>query len=102
MILLMLSPFAFMLGWFSRFTYIIDSGIIAGLLFVFGFTPLFSTGFSNIEGAPDFHNRDFIGPWSWAFDQLDTLYQVGLLIWFILYFFGKICAYFYIVSKRNK
>lgn len=99
MILFFLLPITFTLGWFSRYTVIIDRGLIATILLILGFTPLFSTGFSGLEGAPDFHSRDFVGPWVWLFNQMDTLSQAALIIAAVVYFLGKIGSFLYLVSK---
>lgn len=98
MIFLVLCPISYGLGWFSHYTVMIDRGLIGLLLLIFGFRPLFSTGFSSIEGAPDFHNRDFIGPWTWLFSELSIFTQGAIVLVFILYFLGKISSWIYLVG----
>lgn len=74
----------------------VDRGIIAIAIFLLGFTPLFSTTLSGIEGSPDFHSKDFFGPWIWGYEQLDLMSQYAIIGWFIAYFSGKFFGYFFL------
>ena len=101
MTLFLFCPFAFGLGWFSHYSVMIDRGLIGAVLLVFGFTPLFSSGISAIERAPEFHNRDFIGPWIWLFDQASGIAQFALLVIVCCYFLGKIGSWLYLIGWSN-
>lgn len=85
----------FLLGWLSRYTVLVDRVLLGAFLLIFSFTPLVSMGLSGLEGAPDFHSRDFLGPWIWVFNTLSLFTQNALLASFLLFFVGKFCAHIY-------
>ena len=99
MLIFLLVPLAFILGGFSRYTIVIDRVIIAGILFIFGFTPLISTAIPGLENGPNFHARDFIGPWVWLFSESSYQTQLAIILTVVSYFAGKFFAFIYLVKK---